>query len=69
MVNEEKLKELDSHWQEIMTLAEKYGFILQAYGGTATLATHKNQREALGDEKYLDRQKAAFRRDMSAPKA
>jgi hypothetical protein len=52
-----------------MTLAEKYGFILQAYGGTATLATHKNQREALGDEKYLDRQKAAFRRDMLAPKA
>ncbi len=34
------------HWQEVMKLAEKYGFILQAYGGTATLATQENQKQA-----------------------
>jgi hypothetical protein len=28
MINESKRKELDSHWEEIGKLAEKYGFIL-----------------------------------------
>ena len=36
-VNMDKLAELDSHWSEVMELAVKYGFITQAYGGTATL--------------------------------
>lgn len=45
--------EADRHWQEIMELAEKYGFILQAYGGTAMLATHKSQIDACGEAKYL----------------
>lgn len=45
--------EADRHWTEVMELAEKYGFVLQAYGGTATLATHKNQLEGLGEPKYL----------------
>jgi hypothetical protein len=35
----------DEHWEEVMKLAEKYGFIIQAYGGTAVLATHENQSE------------------------
>ena len=60
MVNEDKLKELDGHWREVLSLAEQYGFILYAYGGTATLATHRAQLEALGEEQYLTRQKAAF---------
>jgi hypothetical protein len=34
---------MDIHWSEVMKLAEKYGFIIQAYGGTAILATHENQ--------------------------
>ena len=49
-VNMDKLAELDSHWNEVMELAVKYGFITQAYGGTATLATHKNQLEAFRAE-------------------
>lgn len=35
-----------SNWDKVMKLAEQYGFIVQAYGGTATLATHEAQREA-----------------------
>ncbi len=45
--------EADRHWVEVMDLAERYGFILQAYGGTATLATHRNQLEELGETEYL----------------
>lgn len=66
MVNMEKLKELDSHWQDVMDLAVKYGFIMQAYGGTAILATHKNQLDEWGEEKYLHRQKQMHRNDMEA---
>lgn len=43
----------DKHWQEVMKLAEKYGFIVQSYGGAAILATHANQREHYGEEEYL----------------
>jgi len=63
-VNKDKLKELDSHWIEVMDLAEKYGFIGQAFGGTAVLLTHKNQLEADGEEKYIRRQKELFEIDM-----
>lgn len=63
-VNQEKIKDLDSHWTEVMKLAEQYGFICQAYGGTATLATHKNQLEALGEEKYIDQQRQMFGNNM-----
>lgn len=45
--------EADQHWTEVMELAEKYGFILRAYGGTATLATHQNQLKELGEPEYL----------------
>lgn len=64
MLDKEKIKELDSHWTEVMKLAEQYGFICQAYGGTATLATHKNQLEALGEEKYIDQQRQMFGNNM-----
>lgn len=56
-VNMDKLAELDGHWDEVMELAVKYGFIIQAYGGTATLATHENQLEAFKAETYIRRQK------------
>ena len=52
-VNDRKLKELDSHWNEIMELAKKYGFIIAAYGGTARLATHENQLAVFGEEDYI----------------
>ena len=45
--------EADRHWQQVMELAERYGFILNAAGGTAMLATHKNQLEQLGEKEYL----------------
>lgn len=32
-------------WDEVMHLAEKYGLIAQAYGGTAILICHNVQRE------------------------
>ena len=63
-VNMNKLAELDSHWNEVMDLAVKYGFITQAYGGTATLATHKNQLEAYRAENYIERQREMHRIDM-----
>ncbi len=30
MLNMEKIRELDSHWSEVMELAVKYGFFRQA---------------------------------------
>lgn len=45
--------EADEHWKEVMELAERYGFIVQAGGGTATLITHKNQLENYGETEYL----------------
>ena len=63
-VNMDKLKELDGHWNEVMELAVRYGFITQAYGGTATLATHKNQLESYRAENYIERQREMHRIDM-----
>lgn len=64
MVNKEKMEEMDSHWQEVMDLAEKYGFIGQAARGTAILLTHKNQLEADGEEQYIYRQRSLFGMEM-----
>lgn len=64
-VNDRKLRELDKHWNEVMELAKKYGFIVGAYGGTATLATHDNQLEAFGEEEYIRKQRELFGVDMS----
>ena len=65
-INSEKLKELDSHWVEVMELAKKYGFILFAYEGIATIATHREQLEEYGEESYLYHQKQMFNRNMEA---
>lgn len=64
-VNYRKAKELDKHWNEVMELAKKYGFIIGAYGGTATLATHNNQLEVFGEEDYLRKQRELHGIDMS----
>ncbi|MBX0319772.1 hypothetical protein [Shouchella clausii] len=48
---------MDNHWNEVMELAKKYGFIVQAYGGVATLATHESQKSQLGMERYEEIQK------------
>lgn len=65
-VNMDKLAELDGHWDEVMDMAVKYGYIVQAYGGTATLATHKNQLEAFQEEDYLRRQRGMHGIDVEA---
>lgn len=64
MVNQEKMRELDSHWKEVMGLAEQYGFITQAYGGAAILLTHRNQLDADGEEAYISRQGSMFGIDV-----
>ena len=64
-VNDGKLRELDKHWNEVMELAKKYGFIIAAYGGTATLATHDNQLQVFGEEDYLRKQREMFGFDMT----
>ncbi len=43
---------MDEHWEEVMGLARKHGFIIQAFGGVATLATHKVQKESFSEQKY-----------------
>lgn len=60
MVDDEKMKELDCHWKEVMDLAQQYGFIGYAYGGTSILLTHENQLKKDGEEKYLFRQHSMF---------
>lgn len=69
MINQRKLKEMDARWKEVMDLAERYGFVTRAAGGTAILLTHKNQVEADGEEKYLYRQRKVFGIDMEDKEA
>jgi len=40
------MTEQGKRWKEVMKLAERYGFIIQAYGGVATLGTHEEQKKA-----------------------
>ena len=44
------LASLDAGWDEVMALAERRGFIVTAYGGTATIATHGAMADQLGLE-------------------
>jgi len=37
--------EAANKWEEVMKLAEKYGFIARAYGGVAMLMCHEVQKE------------------------
>ncbi len=49
---DELAKKHDEKWDEIMDIAKKNGFIVQAFGGIATLITNKEQIENYGYEKY-----------------
>ena len=49
------LKEMDSHWEEVMRLAERYGFISQAYGGAAIVTTNHAYLEANGPKELARR--------------
>lgn len=59
----------DKRWQEVMKLAEECGFILQAAGGTAILATNRVQLEEYGVEKYASIQRTNGRcpREIGLP--
>lgn len=46
---------LDRGWKEAMEAAERHGFISQAYGGVAVLATHAALREQVGLQGVADR--------------
>ena len=43
-----RLQELDKRWGEVMDLAKECGFIIQAYGGTCTLATYAAMESEVG---------------------
>lgn len=43
---------MDNHWQEVVNLAKKYGFIVRAAGGTAIIVTHENQVKHYGRKEY-----------------
>lgn len=64
-INMEKVQEMDNHWKEVMDLAVKYGFVCQAFAGTAVLVTHKNQIETMKEQDYLYRQEKMNGIDMS----
>lgn len=49
------LKEHDSHWEDVMKLAEDHGFIVQCAGGVAVLATHHEYKDANGTEELAKR--------------
>lgn len=51
-------------WNEVMSLAVKYGFIMQAYGGVAILATKENQLKSMGKEKYEVLHRGEERKDL-----
>ena len=50
-----RLQELDSHWTEVMRLAERYGFIMQSFGGVSTLATNAEYLKANGPKELARR--------------
>ena len=37
---------MNASWEKVMKLAEENGYIVQTYGGVATLATHEEQKKA-----------------------
>ena len=49
------LKEMDGHCEEVMGLAERYGFISQAYGGAAIVTTNNAYLEANGPKELARR--------------
>ena len=64
MIDKEEIEKLDEHWNEVMNLAVKYGFIVQAAGGTAILVTHDNQQQEYGEEQYRHFQFQRFGRKI-----
>lgn len=55
-ITEEQLKVLaeehDKNWDKVMKLAKENGFIIQAFGGTATLICNDEQIKNYGYNQY-----------------
>lgn len=49
---DELAKKHDEKWDEVMAVAKKNGFIVQAFAGTATLISNEEQIKNYGYEKY-----------------
>ena len=45
-IDMEKVQEMDNHWKEVMDLAVKYGFVCQAFAGTAISVSYTHLRHA-----------------------
>lgn len=50
-----------------MELADRYGFIVSAYGGTALLATHEVQKD-IHRQKYGCKESGCYKGDKDAEK-
>ena len=50
----------DSHWEEILGLCRRYGFITQAFGEAATISTNRHQLESWNEPTYRFRQEKMF---------
>lgn len=52
-VDRRKIQQDDEHWEEVIALAEKYGFICQTFAESAVLVTNRRQLMALGEENFI----------------
>ena len=48
----EKGAEIISEWDKVIRLAAENGFIIEAYGGTAIIASHEEQRREFGEDEF-----------------
>lgn len=50
----------DAHWDEVINLCRKYGFITQEYGNAVTLMTNSYQIDSWQEPTYRFRQEQLF---------
>lgn len=43
----------DAHWDEVINLCRKYGFVTQEYGNSVTLMTNRYQLDSWHEPTYL----------------
>lgn len=50
----------DTHWDEVIKLCRKYGFVTQEYGNSVTLMTNSYQLDSWHEPTYRFRQEQMF---------
>ena len=50
----------DTHWDEVIKLCRKYGFVTQEYGNSVTLMTNSYQLDSWHEPAYRFRQEQMF---------